>query len=723
MSESRKQLVEYFENISVLVIGALLLVFPILFLSSTTDNFILPKEFALCVGVTIVITLFGIKTLVEGKLKIKSSPFDLPVTLFVLVSFLSAFFSANKYDALASFVPLLFIAFLYFSIVNLIREDKQLLCILGALVAGAAISSLISIFSFFKIYPLPMDYTHIQFFTTFGSFLDQAIYVALVLPITGYIAYSLILGKHTRSLRNAGSVSKRKMQWSMPGFFLGFIVLIIGLAITLYTLFTSQKPVILPFDTGLQTGFAAISQDSTQVLKSFLLGSGIGTYLTDFTRFKTATYNTNPTLWSFTFFRSSNYVLELLATVGVLGLASYIFLLVKILKEKNYFLPLILAAIASVMLPFSFTLVTLFFILVAIFAVLRINANPDKYNEVEFYLVAFKKGLFAAVPEGEKVTQNTMKKYNKFLPWVFIVFVILVVGIPMYFATRFFLSDLTFQKSLVAASENNGLQTYNLQTAAIKMFPYRDIYYRGFSQTNLALANALAINQQRSGKADQQTQQNIVTLIQQAINGARSATTIAPLTTFNWNNLSSIYRALIGFGQNADKFTILTSQQAIALDPNNPQQYVELGGVYYQLGSYDDALRQFQTAINMKSDYANAYYNAGHALEAKGDLQGALQEYQTVKRLIANDAANNKKISDEIDALTKKIAEEQNSNKNQEASNTKTATESATTTREPAQQQQLNVNEPNAQLPAHNPKVKIPAPTVAPQTASPTPTE
>src|SRR6202042_874922 len=118
----------------------------------------------------------------------------------------------------------------------------------------------------------------------------------------------------------------------------------------------------------------------------------------------------------------------------------------------------------------------------------------------------------------------------------------IIVGVSLYFTTRFMLSDFTFQQSLVAESQNNGLATYQLQNSAISMFPYRDIYYRSFSQTNLALANALAVNQPKNSSPSAQTQKDILTLIQQSINAGRAAITVAPDTSFNWNNLSSIYR-------------------------------------------------------------------------------------------------------------------------------------------------------------------------------------
>jgi tetratricopeptide (TPR) repeat protein len=179
----------------------------------------------------------------------------------------------------------------------------------------------------------------------------------------------------------------------------------------------------------------------------------------------------------------------------------------------------------------------------------------------------------------------------------------------------------------------------------------------------------------------------------------------------NWDNLSSIYRSLIGFGQNADQFAILANQQAIALDPSNPQEYINLGGIYYQLGQWDDAIRQFQLAANLKRDYANAYYNLGHALESKGgtvNLQGALQAYKIVEQLVSSDAQNVKRIKAEIEAVTKKISGGQQSQADQAANQS-------------AEQTDLNVNDAPT-LPGRDPKVEVEGPPASKISPTPTPT-
>lgn len=710
MNTTKREISLYLENISLLVIGAFLFLLPILFLATTTDAFVLPKQIALSVSVGLFSLFFAVKTVAEGKLKIRTSPFDVAVFLLILVAFLSAMFSVNRFDALIAFVPLFFVGILYFAIVNLVKREKQLLFVLSCLTAGAVLSSLLTILSFFKVYPLPFAYTQVPFFTTFGSLLDQAIYLSLILPITGYFIYAF--SSSLRTGRSTGTpfagAHEKKNSLPMIGFSASFVVIAISLGLTIYMLTTTQKPLILPFETGIQTGFAAISQDTGNVIKSIFLGSGFGTFLSDFTRFKPAAYNANANLWSFVFFRSSSFALELLATTGLLGLGAFMFLVYKIFKAGSLFLPLAVAVIAAFLLPFSFTLIALFFVLLGIFAVVLIHSNPGKFAESEFYLVALRKGLFVLKPEGERVNLNdSEKRYSKILPIAFFLVILTIVGLPLFYAGRFLVSDLTFQRSLIAASQNNGLETYNLQNAAIQMFPYRDIYHRSFSQTNIALANSLASSQAQNKDASPsaQLQQNITTLIQQSINEGRAAVSISPLTSFNWNNLSSIYRSLIGFGENADRFAVVTAQQAIALDPNNPQQYVDLGGLFFQLKQYDEAIRQFQIAIQLKQDYANAYYNLGHALEAKNDFPNAVAAYEVVLNLVKDDKENSKKIKAEIDALNKRLASGD--------TGTPVATESAQATDE------LNVNDtPENALPERDPQLRIPGPS---ETPTPTP--
>lgn len=675
--EDRKETVSYLNNVSLFLLGILFLVFPVFTINQTTEPYILPKQ-AVLIGLSLLIVfLLGIRTLVEKKVVLRRTPFDLPLLLIAVVFLISSLLSVNRIDAITAFIPFLFAVIAYFLITNLSKDKSSLIFIKSCIVGGGAILAILATLNYFKIYLFPFDFAKNQAFTPLGTLLESTIYLFLTLLVS--------LEAGIKVLR------KKKLRKENIAFLIIGIITLIGFIISFYQL-VAQKPLILPFETGFQTAFLAISQDSGRVIQSFLFGSGFGTFAADFTRFKPASFNLTP-FWMFSFFRSSSFVLELLATVGILGVASFFLLIYRIVKEKPLFIPIVLAIVGLFLLPFSFLAQLLFFALLGVFAAATGLTHLNKYFDIELELVTLKKGLISfETPKEERRSDK-----GKAFAIVFFIISLVFVGLIGFYGFRFMVANVNFQKSLVAAAQNNGTQTYQSQVAGLRAFPQNDSYQRVFSQTNLALANNLADATQKSGqKPDVQTSQTIYTLIQQSINAARTATSISPLTALNWQNLSSIYRSLIGFGQNADQFAILSAQQAILLDPNNPQGYVNLGGIYYQLGIWDNAIAQFQVAVNLKPDYANAYYNLGHALEQKGDYKNALTQYQTVKSLVANDSTNLKKIEEEIKTLTAKT--------NLEAEKTETG-QTAT-----AEKQNIEVNTPPVQLPQQNPPVKIPAP-------------
>lgn len=693
--ENKKDTLAFIDRVSVFVLGLLLLVFPLSFSTLTTDAFAIPKQIVLAIAVLIAILLVGVRFVVDGAVKFRRTPFDLPILIFTFIAFVSAVLSVNRADSIQAFIPLLLSILLFFAITNIIKNDRSIYYIVASLGLGAVILSGATILSYLKIYILPFSFARSQTFTPFGSLFDQAIYLAIVLSLLVYFAYPFIKNVQNRKLG-----SKNQL---LAGIF-GLVVLL-GLAVSVIGVLKLQPAIILPYETGLQTGLSSVSSDQGRVLKSLAVGSGLGTYFTDFTRFKQAAFNLSPNLWNISFFRSSSFVLELLATTGVLGFLSYLFLTVRSIKIKPFFVPAIVALVLSFILPFSLTsIVALFVSLGILSAVYGTKAlERSKFFDIELHLVAFKKGIFQL---SEPNTLEASPQVSKALSvGVALVLVLIAILISAYL-TLFLFSDITFQKSFASVNQNNASQAYDQQTKAISYFPARDGYHRIFSQLNLSLANNLAQSIPQGTSPSAQTQQTIYTLIQQSINSARSATTLSPLTVTNWQNLSAIYRSLIGFGQNADRFAVLAAQQAVVLDPNNPQEYITLGGIFYQLGQWESAATQFQIAINLKPDFANAYYNLGHALEEKGDLKGALTQYQTVKRLVTSDKANLDKINSEIKALEEKIA----SGTPSQASQTNDGSN-------------LQVNQPPAQLPPQVPPVKIaPPPSVAPTpTPSPTP--
>ena len=700
---SKKDLLSYIQAVSVTIIALTAFLLPIFFLINTTDFFNFPKQILIVGSTVILLVLASLKMVLEKKIVLLANPFNLPIVLFGAVIAISSIFSINRYDALLQAVPVIALVFFFFEIINTIKTKKNLNIVLFAVIAGATVASLISILYYLKFYFLPFSQIKGQLFTPFGSSIQQGLYI---LPLLVF-SVSMLLKKigFPKIKLDLSDIQNDK---SIIINFIATLVLLAGAGLVIYQIVVlPQKPIILPYIYGFQTAFAALSQDTSRFLLSFVLGSGYGTFLTDFTRFKLASFNLEQNLWNLSFSFSSSYFLEIIATIGLAGVTSYLFILVSFFKTKTnaaspLFKALLIIFVLSIILPFSFIMVGLLFILLALYvSFLRIHEDK-KVDEVSLSIVALKNGFFAFEEE-----QTRRKGEDTIvLSGIVAAILILIAAFTSYFAFRLVNSDIKFAESLQQANLNNGQKTYQLQTSAINEFPYRSDYHRIFSQINLALANSLVASVPKGQKPDEAVQKNIVQLLQQSIASARNAATISPLTSLNWQNLGQIYRNLINVGENADQFAIASLNQAIALDQYNPQLYIQLGGIYYQLGQYDAAQNQFQIAVSLKRDFANGYYNLGHALEEKGDFQNALQAYQIVQQLVKSDKKSLDSITAEIEALQKKA---------QDLDTSKTPAISGG-----QNQPALDLNAPATEIPAQNPPVKISPPPGTTSTSSST---
>lgn len=678
----RLKLSTYLETLSITLLGLFLLTFPLIFTTLTTDNFSLPKQFALAGVCLILLVLFGLKSVIDKTVRFRRTPFDLHVFLFLVAVLISSVLAENKAESIVAFTSLLFSALLYYLITNTVKSQKAVYFLVGAFIGGAVLTAALSILSFYKVYVLPFATTKSQIFTPVGTLADQAVYIVSALALFLYFAL-----KWKRANKTKLSKTKPTVLALMALGALKIAVLIAGTTITLYSLIKIQNPIILPFATGFQIAFATISQDVNRTILSFLFGSGFGTFGVDFAKFKQSVFN-QTAFWNLTFFRSSSFALELMATTGVIGFLSYLNLIYRVFRQKPLFLPLVFLVVLSFLLPFSIVLQTLLFVILGLNSALN-GLNGKGYYDVELGLVTLRSGLVAVKPGEKKEVKHGL---SRLLPFFVFLFILIFVGALGFYSTKYAMANMTFQKSLAAASQNNGSQAYEQQSKALQLFSYSDAYQRVFSQTNLALANNLSASTKNEASPSAQTQQTIYTLIQQSINSARAATTLSPQSALSWQNLSSVYRSLIGFGKNADSFAILAAQRAIVLDPTNPQQYINLGGLYYQLKDWGKAEEQFKSAINVKPNFANAYYNLAHTLQEKGDLQGALEQLEKVKELVKNDPTNLKKVEAEIASLKAGIG---------------------STTPAPGT--------PETILPPQDPPVEIPAPSTPPS-ADPTPT-
>jgi TolB-like protein/Tfp pilus assembly protein PilF len=78
---------------------------------------------------------------------------------------------------------------------------------------------------------------------------------------------------------------------------------------------------------------------------------------------------------------------------------------------------------------------------------------------------------------------------------------------------------------------------------------------------------------------------------------------------------------------------IAESKRAVELDPLSPVINADLGTTFYYARRYDDSVRQLRKTLEIDPTFFYAHFNLGIALQAKGDLPGAIVEYEKAKQL------------------------------------------------------------------------------------------
>ena len=77
--------------------------------------------------------------------------------------------------------------------------------------------------------------------------------------------------------------------------------------------------------------------------------------------------------------------------------------------------------------------------------------------------------------------------------------------------------------------------------------------------------------------------------------------------------------------------------EAVGLNPEHVNAYIHRGVVHCEIGNWQRAFKDLNTAIKLNPQYAEAYYNRGFAHHKKGDLDLALQDYEKAIELNPED--------------------------------------------------------------------------------------
>ena len=667
----------YDRAIQVLIYLTVFLV-PLFVLPWTGEAYDFPKGHLLFFLVSLALVFWLVRMLQhEKRVKFYRTPMDLPVTIFLIVSLLSAYFSVDRnvsifglygrfWPSLMGTVSLLILFFLL--IQNLLREGiikTQL--ILKLLFSSSIISVFIaygSVFGFWvKLFSkLPQNIQNAvpplflqQTFNPTAASLDSL--SAFLIPL---IIFLIVYWVQTTSLsrfRNALLLLLIVFLFGILGLTDSYLIwagLITALIVFLVFALKSKvfRPdvnrLLLPIFLLVVAGFLLVSNPSSsfkpllgnnfyfqrafntpnevlpnfsesykasfrQLLKKPLLGSGLGNYYYSFNKYRSAEINKG-FAWQLHFDRPSSHFAEVIATQGILGILSFLFLIGLFLYITSLFLKVETQTEErreglkkTLQLPILFAAVS--FIILQFFYYQNLPLSFGFWLFLALGVVSWQKPI--------KEKEFSFREFPE-LSLVFSVILMIVVFLFIYcyyWQARIVLADINFRKATFAQQQPD----FNLLEKAERLNPKQSIYF--VNDGRLALNQALNEITKPEKRRDQKKIQNMVA---RAIQKGRFAYDMSPNLVNVCENMATIYRDVQGLAQGAEDWAKRTFEECIKLEPTNPISYTELGKLFLK-NDTNKAKEYFLESLKLKEDYLPAHIQYALALEKENKTGDAIR--------------------------------------------------------------------------------------------------
>jgi len=361
-----------------------------------------------------------------------------------------------------------------------------------------------------------------------------------------------------------------------------------------------------------------------------ILGAGPNKFASQWVANKPAGINATQ-FWNSDFNSGSSSFLTALTTIGLLGFLAWILFLASVLyfgfrlvkfSHKNQFDQYIALSLVSATfyLLFFFVAYTpniavlglLFLFLGALMSVL-LKEKLIKIIEISFNQNKMRQGLF------------------------------IVIGLVMlevllhggYYFTKKALASVQFQKGIVVLNTENDLgQAIELLNKATQNYP-TDTYYRGLAELFLIQLRAVV---SQADIEEEVLQQQFQAVFGNALTATQLALTEDQMDYQNWSALAKVWASVVSLGvEQAYENATQAYSNAIALNPNSPLLALSLANLELAQGNLEKGKEYAGVAIQMKNDYADAYYLLSQLELNNDNAGGAVQILEALANVSQND--------------------------------------------------------------------------------------
>ena len=595
------------------------------------------------------LVLFCLKKTLTPKISFKIYSQDILIFLFLLVFLLSSLTAINVHTAIfglydswtTSFLSI-FAGFLFYLLLNeQVKNFKKANELFLFIVAGGAIASLSALWEYFalggnSLFPqeiirvsgslgqpnyLGFYLSLVLPFSLSLLFSSKSNLAKIIFPITSIlIALTLILTFSRASwLSLAFAISATLLfvflKTSKQKFFnhvKKLKNLLIGLAIfSSITLFFLKQPIIsrikesLHPDPQQNTLLIRLHEWSGGIkvfLKRPLLGVGPENLYYFYGNDKDPWLNMVKNEWFYKTYNIRNLYLDFLVKTGLLGLTTFLVLVIYILKK-------LIQSLSSITLFFCFSTYLFFGFFYFI--------TPSSL--IFFWLLLSLIRLLTHQTQ-KSFTLNFSKKQNirfkvTFLSTIFLA--VIFLGIIL----RALIADYYVKKGYDLLPAEQGRP---LLEKAISLNPHYSVYKRLLAGLYIELATesldegTSKINLKKDGQL----------FAQKALDVVNSAIETDPHDPVNYANLATWYFKLSSQDREYLKKSIFYAEKVLSIEKNFPDAWDRAGLYFLDLGNLEKAEEYFQKALELKPDFSNSHFHLGETLRQMGYPEKALPHYQ-----------------------------------------------------------------------------------------------
>jgi tetratricopeptide (TPR) repeat protein len=653
------------KKVSKILIYILIFLFPLFFIPGSLTPLSYQKEIFFLIFVSLSLFFWFLDGIfLKKKISFKEN-FFLYLALFFLIFFsaLSTLLSTWKNASFwgfhleigESFLFLIFSVLFFFLILNIFEKSSEIFVAFLIFFFSSLILSLLSIFQAYNLFTLP-------FINLAISLSSLSIFVAISLPIflafyfqsKGFLKFLFFLpillsifvlilsGVKTAWLLVfietifllIFALEKKKGEIDFERGILLSVFLILSIFFYFFPIrFKIFPPLPLEVSLDFLAEIPILKGVFSQGLKNILLGTGPGTFVFAFSKFKPLALN-QTLFWGTRFSFGASTFFDFLVTKGILTTISLLFLFFislyfifrKILKEREkikifeigIFASTFVLIISSFFFAFNLFLWFYFYFFLAITFSLILRSK-----EIDFTKIPFSR------------------------PFFFTIFFIIISFSLILTGWQFekFLADFYYQKAGQKIADID--LSISLFKKATKLNPNADLYWRDLSQTLLLKANQISQDQ---NLPIEEKRRLVDQTISDGISALNQAISLSPNNVANWNVRGFFFRNLIGI-EKAGDIAIQSYKTATALEPSSPYSFTEMGRVYIlmaqdferkgmqesKISSLNLAKENLERAIQLKSDYAPAHYLLAVVFSQQGKEKEAISKLEEAIKFAPQD--------------------------------------------------------------------------------------